>query len=223
MTDIRIVSRLRRISAKMGFVAALILGVLNPVALIGDSVQAQGLKDYELAKIRAALDLQEMRMNDETLARLTRSIAEESEKNSLDPLLVMAIIEVESRFDHKAVSPQGALGLMQVQPVAVAALAEEGKISPVEKNRKLNLKDPVVNVKIGASYLAHLKDLFGDLKTALIAYNAGPTWVSKMLAAKQALPLQYATKVLSVRRSLETRLARLDIVPGTGTSSEASG
>jgi len=208
---------------KTAIFAALIFCLLNPAPLIGDSVQAQGRKDYELTKIRTALELQETRMSEESLARLSRSIAEASQKNSLDPLLVMAIIEVESRFDHKAVSPQGALGLMQVQPAAVAALAEEGKISPAQKQRKINLKDPAVNVRIGASYLAHLKELFGDMKTALTAYNSGPTSVSKLLAAKQALPLQYATKVLSVRRSLETRLARLEIVPGAETDNEVSG
>jgi len=223
MTDTRIMARPRRNWAKAGLLAALIFFLLDPAPLIGDSVQAQGLKDYELAKIRAALELQELRMSEENLARLSRSIVEESKKNSLDPLLVMAIIEVESRFDHRAVSPQGALGLMQVQPVAAAALAAEEKITPAEKPRKLNLKDPAVNVQIGASYLAHLKDMFGDLKTALTAYNAGPTWVSRMLAAKQALPLGYATKVLAARHSLETRLARLEIVPGGETSDAASG
>ena len=73
-------------------------------------------------------------------------------------------------------------------------------------------------MKVGASYLAHMKDLFGDLKIALTAYNAGPTWVSKMIAAKQTLPLQYATKVLSTQRSLENCFARHGI-----SSMEASG
>lgn len=207
-----------RQGSKRPFITIFILTLLNPAPLIGDSAQAQALKDHHLSKIRSALDLQEVQMNNDTLARLARSIADESEKHSLDPLLVLAIIEVESRFDQKAVSSQGALGLMQVQPIVVAALVEEGKIPPVDKNRKLNLKDPVVNVKVGASYLAHMKDLFGDLKIALTAYNAGPTWVSKIIAAKQTLPLQYATKVLSTQRSLEIRLARQGI-----SSIEASG
>lgn len=208
---------LRSLSKRL-LISIFILALLNPTPLIGDSGQTQPLKGYHLSKVRSALDLQEARMSDEALARLTRSIADESEKHSLDPLLVMAIIEVESRFDQKAVSPQGALGLMQVQPIVVAALVEEGKISPADKPQKLNLKDPVVNVKVGASYLAHMKDLFGDLKIALTAYNAGPTWVSKMIAAKQTLPLQYATKVLSTQRSLENRFARQGI-----SSMEASG
>lgn len=223
MTATRIHLRLPRFSTNTGFLTALIFCLLNPAPLIGDSVQAQGRKDYDLAKIRAALDLQELHLSEQSLARLSRSIAEESQRNSLDPLLVMAVIKVESRFDHKAASPQGAVGLMQVQPMAVAALAEEGKIPATAKLRKVNLKDPALNIKIGASYLAHLKDLFGDIKTALIAYNSGPTWVSKMLTAKQALPLQYATKVLSVRHSLETRIAHLEIVPGSEMDKEASG
>lgn len=208
---------LRSLSKRL-LISIFILALLNPTPLIGDSGQTQQLKGYHLSKVRSALDLQEARMSDEALTRLTRSIADESEKHSLDPMLVMAIIEVESRFDQKAVSPQGALGLMQVQPIVVAALVEEGKISPADKNRKLNLKDPVVNVKVGASYLAHMKDLFGDLKIALTAYNAGPTLVSKMIAAKQTLPLQYAAKVLSTQRSLENRFARQGI-----SSMEASG
>ena len=208
---------LRSLSKRL-LISIFILALLNPTPLIGDSGQAQPLKGYHLSRVRSALDLQEARMSDEALARLTRSIADESEKHSLDPLLVMAIIEVESRFDPKAVSPQGALGLMQVQPIVVAALVEEGRISPADNPQKLNLKDPVVNVKVGASYLAHMKDLFGDLKIALTAYNAGPTWVSKMIAAKQTLPLQYATKVLSTQRSLENRFARQGI-----SSMEASG
>ena len=218
MTNPNLFGWLLRSLSKRLLISIFILALLNPTPLIGDSGQTQPLKGYHLSKVRSALDLQEARMSDEALARLTRSIADESEKHSLDPMLVMAIIEVESRFDQKAVSPQGALGLMQVQPIVVAALVEEGKISPADKPQKLNLKDPVVNVKVGASYLAHMKDLFGDLKIALTAYNAGPTWVSKMIAAKQTLPLQYATKVLSTQRSLENRFARQGI-----SSMEASG
>lgn len=217
MTNLNLGWLLRSLSKRL-LSSIFILALLNSTPLIGDSGQAQALKGHQLSKVRSALDLQEARISDEALARLTRSIADESEKHSLDPMLVMAIIEVESRFDQKAVSPQGALGLMQVQPIVVAALVEEGKISPADKNRKLNLKDPVVNVKVGASYLAHMKDLFGDLKIALTAYNAGPTWVSKMIAAKQTLPLQYAAKILSTQRSLENRFARQGI-----SSMEASG
>lgn len=190
--------------AMLAAVTALIGCLLRPAPLIGDSVPLPAAKDYQVTKIRSALELQDTRMNAASLARLAHSINEASYEYSLDPLLVLAIIQVESRFDHKAVSPQGAQGLMQVQPVVVTALVQEGKMAPLENTSKLT--DPRVNVKVGTSYLAHLKDLFGDLKVALTAYNFGPTWVSKKIAAKEALPLEYASKVLATRQSLENRL-----------------
>jgi soluble lytic murein transglycosylase-like protein len=116
------------------------------------------------------------------------------------------VIQVESRFDRKAVSPRGAHGLMQVQQVAVDELVDEGKLSA----RQHDLKDPQVNVQIGVSYLAHLVELFGELNTALAAYNSGPTRIRGTLAANQTIPSEYVSKVLSARRSLESQLARLD-------------
>ena len=220
----RVLHRFLRSSWRGWLGAVLLLSLLHPALLIGDE-QSQAVRESHLFKVRSALELREVQMNQDSAARLARSITRESEKHSLDPLLVLAVIEVESRFDHKAVSPQGAQGLMQIQPVVVTALAEEGKIPPQLKNRKLNLKDPAVNVRVGASYLAYLKEMFGDLKVALTAYNSGPTWVSKKIAAKQALPLGYATKVLSVRHSLENQLARLEAsrTEFSATSTQASG
>src|SRR5437773_491673 len=95
------------------------------------------------------------------------------------------------------------------------------KIRSFERKTDLNLIDPLVNVKVGASYLAHLKEMFGDLKVALTAYNSGPTWVSKRLAAGERLPLAYASKVLTTQRTLENRLTLMQItfpeVSATGT------
>ncbi len=193
--------------------ATLVLFLLNPAPLIGESDQARGMKEFHLLKIRSTLELRALQMREHSVMSLARSIAQESERHSLDPMLVLAMIEVESGFNHKAVSPQGAQGLMQVQPIVVAELVEEGKIPPQAKNRKLNLKDPSVNVQVGASYLGYMREMFGDLKVALTAYNVGPTSVSKKIAAKQKLPLGYATKVLSVQRSLENRLAHLEAPP----------
>jgi soluble lytic murein transglycosylase len=175
--------------------------------LIGESDQARAVKEYHTARIRSVLELQGRKMNPTARVTLTRSIMEASDQCALDPMLVLAVIQVESRFDHKAISSQGAQGLMQVQPAVVTALVEEGRIPSFERIANLNLIDPLVNVKVGASYLAHLKERFGDLNVALTAYNSGPTWVSKRLAAKETLPLAYASKVLTTQRTLENRLA----------------
>jgi len=87
-------------------------------------------------------------------------------KHSLDPALVKAIIHAESRFDPQAVSPKGAVGLMQLNPITVW---------------ELGIKDPFnpkYNIDAGVRYLKDLLDTFaGDQKLALAAYNAGPTRV----------------------------------------------
>jgi soluble lytic murein transglycosylase-like protein len=90
-------------------------------------------------------------------------------------------------------------------PVVITELVEEGIIP---ESAKRNLKDPLVNVQIGVSYLAYLNEMFGDLHVALTAYNWGPTRIKQKLAAKESIPREYAAKVLSVHRSLEYHLAR---------------
>jgi soluble lytic murein transglycosylase-like protein len=186
--------------------AALMVFLLaRPNRLIGESAQAEIARQHQTAKLEAWLSSQDARMDGGLLADLARGILEASEKNALDPVLVLAVIQVESRFDHKAVSPRGAQGLMQVKPVVVAALIDEGKIHPQQRHR--SLKDPLVNVQVGASYLAHLNEMFGDLKVALTAYNWGPTRIREKIRAKQSIPLGYATRVLSVQRMLEQQLA----------------
>jgi len=89
-----------------------------------------------------------------------------SRKYSLDPALVKAVIHAESRFDPWAVSPRGAVGLMQLRR---------------DTARELGIKDPFnpkLNIDGGVQYLRDLLDTFkGDKKLALAAYNAGPTQV----------------------------------------------
>ncbi len=90
-------------------------------------------------------------------------IGRAAERHSLDGLLLAAMVEAESGFDPEAVSPDGALGLMQVLP-STAGLYASGDFS-----------DPAKNVEIGARYLSSLlKQFDGDLELALAAYNAGP-------------------------------------------------
>jgi soluble lytic murein transglycosylase-like protein len=177
--------------------------VFTSKPLIGESYQTDAVREHQLSNIRTAIELQQTGMSNASRDRLAESIATTSGKYLLDPLLVVAVIQVESRFDHKAVSSAGAQGLMQVQPNVVTALVERGKMLPSTKN----IKDPRVNVEVGVSYLAYLKEMFGDLKVALTAYNAGPSSVAKKIAAKEKLSFDYAHKVLSAQRELRQRLA----------------
>jgi soluble lytic murein transglycosylase-like protein len=191
----------------MLLVAAIVSAVLlaHPRRLIGESERADAARQQQTAKIESWLGSQDPGIDGALAAELARGIVAASERHALDPALVLAVIQVESGFDPRAVSPRGAQGLMQVRPVVVAALIDEGKIDPSKRHR--SLKDPLVNVQIGASYLALLNEMFGDVRVALTAYNWGPTRIREKLRSKQKLPLGYATKVLSVQRVLEQQLA----------------
>lgn len=94
-----------------------------------------------------------------------RSIAE---RRKVDPLLVAAVVQTESSFDTLAVSPQGALGLMQMMPETAEQLGVN------------DVYDPSQNLDAGAKYLGSLLRRFdGDLILALAAYNAGPGAVDR--------------------------------------------
>lgn len=82
--------------------------------------------------------------------------------------LLRAVIEVESGFHADAVSPAGALGLMQLMPATARSL------------RVADARDPAANVDAGARYLRSLLARYGnDVPLALAAYNAGPLAVQR--------------------------------------------
>jgi hypothetical protein len=91
-----------------------------------------------------------------------------SREHRVDSLLLAAVVETESAFDPGAVSPRGALGLMQVMPATALGF---GVGDP---------QDPVSNLDAGARYLGSLLESFdGRVGLALAAYNAGPAAVRR--------------------------------------------
>jgi len=100
-----------------------------------------------------------------------------AERTGVDYDLIKAVIAVESGFDAQAVSPKGAVGLMQLMP----ATAERfGVAASKKRSLQQQLADPAVNVPAGARYLSYLMDLFpGRLDLVLAAYNAGEGAVQK--------------------------------------------
>ncbi len=91
-----------------------------------------------------------------------------SDRFDVDPILVRAVIQVESSFDPKCVSRRGAKGLMQLMP------------ETAKQYRVLRIFDPEENIRGGVNYLADLQKLFPrDLPRALAAYNAGENAVFK--------------------------------------------
>ena len=98
-------------------------------------------------------------------------LREASTRHGIDYSLLKALIATESGFNTFAVSPKGAVGLMQlIPPTAERYGVTAGKDGSIEKK----LTDPKINIKAGARYLAYLINMFpGRLELALAAYNAG--------------------------------------------------
>jgi Transglycosylase SLT domain len=95
----------------------------------------------------------------------------------IDYELLQALIAAESGFDVAAVSPKGAIGLMQLMPDTARRYGVDGdKKMAIEKK----LVDPKINVKTGTRYLRDLINMFpGRLDLALASYNAGEGAVQK--------------------------------------------
>ena len=93
-----------------------------------------------------------------------------------------AVAYVESRFQHRARSPKGAVGLLQVMPATAAVL-------------RLDASDPASNVLAGARFLRAMIDRFGSTDVALAAYNAGPAAVERAGGAPSGETLRYVIDV----------------------------
>lgn len=95
-------------------------------------------------------------------------IREHAERHGIPPELVKAVIQAESGFDRWAVSPKGAMGLMQLMPATARDLGVQNPFQPDD------------NIRAGVWYLATLLERFDfDVVRALAAYNAGPERVEQ--------------------------------------------
>jgi soluble lytic murein transglycosylase len=93
-----------------------------------------------------------------------------AQKHAIDPHLIWAIIRQESRYDADAVSPAGALGLMQVTPGAAGFAAKKGKLPA---RAIAEILDPQKNLEFGVRVLAkNLSSFQGKLVPAVASYNA---------------------------------------------------
>lgn len=128
------------------------------------------------------------------------TIAAVGARYDVDPLLIASVAEAESSFRVDAVSPKGALGLMQVMPFHI-----DDDVEPF---------DPEVNLELGASLLAELSARFdGRLDLALAAYHAGPGAVERY----HGVP-PYASTQRYVERVLEIYLEHYAELAGESRS-----
>jgi soluble lytic murein transglycosylase len=134
-------------------------------------------------------------------SRLAETIVAEAAEARIDPLLVLALIEVESSFDLDALSGRGARGLMQLRPTTMRREAERSGIEFGDPH------EPVAIVQAGVRYLRRLLDAFGREELALMAYNAGPNRILAYLRAGdipqrfQAYPRRVNAELRRLRRT----------------------
>ena len=161
---------------------------------------------------------------------LARTLVVEAEAARIDPLLVLALIEIESSYDPEARSGRGASGLMQLREPTLRREVERAGLDG------LDLRDPTVNVRAGIRYLRRLLDAFGREEHALMAYNAGPNRILGYLREGigeiperfHVYPRRVKAEVRRLRRAWEAPrpaalVAIADLLPshGAGVASAA--
>jgi len=128
-----------------------------------------------------------------TTDRIADSVSEASRRFAIPAAWIWAVMRAESLGDAHALSPKGAMGLMQIMP---------GTWSELQSRYGLGSDpyDPHDNIIAGAAYLRELHDRFGE-RGFLAAYNAGPGRYEEHLATGRPLPsetLSYMAAVASV-------------------------
>lgn len=176
-------------------------GVVHFTNVPGNSNYQLFYKEYEKARTSSPSKgypktLSSKNPNLSNLPLLAPHIDEASQQYGIDPVLIQAVIHVESNFDPQALSPKGAQGLMQLMPQTARDLQVSDAFSP---------KDNIVG---GTRYLRYLLDMYNqDMSLALAAYNAGP---EKVNLYRGIPPYQetrtYVQRVTQVYNQLKSRL-----------------
>ena len=147
-------------------------------------------RNYASRASRAKLS----RTGENNRRRFTPDVNRIAAQYRLDPALMHAVISAESSYNPWAVSPKGAMGLMQLMP------------GTAERFGVRNAYDPVANMHGGARYLRWLLDQFNDTRLAVAAYNAGEGAVQKY--GNQIPPYKetqtYVNRVLSFYQQYRT-------------------
>ncbi len=164
----------------------------------GGNVAAPGgesLPPVLAPSMKAALDIvvQRYRVSPEALRPVFEAVQSVARERDLDPLLLVAVISIESRFNPYSQSPMGAQGLMQIIP-----RFHQDKVPPAAGEQPF--LDPLTNVRIGARILQEAIQRQGSLIDGL-QYYAG---------AADDEDKTYASKIMAERLRLEPTARRKD-------------
>lgn len=174
----------------------------NGVTVFSDQPPAEG--QYTLLRYRCFACGRDNQTDFHTtplfVSKYQRQIVQAGKLHQLEIALIKAVIHAESGFNANALSPRGAVGLMQIMPATAAEL------------ELTNPRDPAANINAGTAYLAKLLQQFdGQLELALAAYNAGPETVRRYNAVPPFTETQNYVKRV---RQLLQRYRRQPAVTG---------
>jgi soluble lytic murein transglycosylase-like protein len=157
-------------------------------------------KDYVIhAKIKNVISDYKTGMTDSKKDQISQYILKQSRRYGYDPLFLTALIITESSFNHRAKSKVGALGLMQIRPRTGKAMASE---SNIRWRGTRTLYRPEKNIALGTYYLSKMLNRFGNMKTALEAYNHGPTRTARHLRRGKRTH-KYSGKVFAIYNKIK--------------------
>lgn len=140
------------------------------------------------------------RLDSSQMIRVTHGLRHLSKKFGMDPLLVLALVSVESRGNpvakgrYRSGKLSGALGFMQIK-TETARLVAKSEGLPFQG--KKDLLNPGRNIVFGTIYLMSLIEHYESLKLGIMAYNIGPGGVNLALKGKMPFPRRYYNRVLT--------------------------
>lgn len=118
-------------------------------------------------------------------------VSEAAQRFGIPASWIRAVMRAESAGDPRAVSPKGAMGLMQIMPATWAELSLRHGLGP-------DPFSPRDNILAGAAYLSEMHYRYGSVALMLAAYNAGPARTDEHLATGRALPAETRTYVAAL-------------------------
>lgn len=137
---------------------------------------------------------------------VTDAIIGEANKSGLDPLFVLAVITRESRLKPEARGRHGEIGLMQLRPCTAEWIAKK---TGIEWHGEESLLDPVENIRLGVTYIGHLRKRFDRHSLFYIsAYNMGPGKLNQ-LVKQNVEPREYAGHVMNHYIAFYREIVRL--------------
>jgi hypothetical protein len=153
------------------------------------------------------------RVTDTTLCRVAGLVCANGERFGYDPLLLIAVIHVESIFDpsakgrYQSGNESGAIGLMQLKFETAQEVAKQLNFPNIKKS---DLVKPDINLMLGVSYLTQLITQFKNFKLGILAYNQGPGAVMQTLSNGEPLTLDYYRLVLKSYYMLQKMAREID-------------